>query len=52
LQVLVRCWFTVGLQAIQTIKDSGRLSLFMIGVVVTVVPLVLSMLFARYVLAL
>lgn len=38
-----------GLQAIQTIKDSG-LSLFMIGVVVTVVPLVLSMLFARYVL--
>ena len=38
-----------GLQAIQTIKDSG-LSLFMIGVVVTVVPLILSMLFARYVL--
>ncbi|MFD1438971.1 aspartate-alanine antiporter [Acinetobacter sp. ANC 4282] len=38
-----------GLQAIQTIKQSG-LSLFLIGVVVTVVPLILSMLFARYVL--
>lgn len=38
-----------GLQAIQTIKESG-LSLFMIGVVVTLVPLILSMLFARYVL--
>lgn len=38
-----------GLQAIQTIKESG-LSLFLIGVVVTVVPLILSMLFARYVL--
>ncbi len=38
-----------GLQAIQTIKESG-LSLFMIGVVVTIVPLILSMLFARYVL--
>lgn len=38
-----------GLQAIQTIKESG-LSLFMIGVVVTLVPLLLSMLFARYVL--
>lgn len=38
-----------GLQAIQTIKDSG-LSLFMIGVVVTIVPLILAMLFARYVL--
>lgn len=38
-----------GLQAIQTIQTSG-LSLFLIGVVVTVVPLILSMLFARYVL--
>lgn len=38
-----------GLQAIQTIKESG-LSLFMIGVVVTLVPLILSMFFARYVL--
>ena len=38
-----------GLQAIQTIKESG-FSLFMIGVVVTLVPLLLSMLFARYVL--
>ncbi|MFT4020017.1 MAG: aspartate-alanine antiporter [Acinetobacter sp.] len=38
-----------GLQAIHTIKESG-LSLFMIGVVVTLVPLILSMLFARYIL--
>lgn len=38
-----------GLQAIQTIKESG-LSLFLIGVVVTLVPLILSMFFARYVL--
>ena len=38
-----------GLQAIETIKESG-LSLFLIGVVVTLVPLLLSMLFARYVL--
>lgn len=38
-----------GLQAIQTIKESG-LSLFMIGVVVTLIPLILSMFFARYVL--
>lgn len=38
-----------GLQAIETIKESG-LSLFMIGVVVTLVPLILSMFFARYVL--
>lgn len=38
-----------GLQAIQTIKDKG-LSLFLIGLVVTIVPLILSMLFARYVL--
>ncbi|KAA8732465.1 aspartate-alanine antiporter [Acinetobacter qingfengensis] len=38
-----------GLQAIQTIKQSG-LSLFLIGVVVTLVPLLFSMLFARYIL--
>ena len=38
-----------GLQAIQTIKESG-LSLFLIGVVVTIVPLILTMLFGRYVL--
>ena len=38
-----------GLQAIQTIKES-RLTLFMIGVVVTIVPLILSMFFARFVL--
>lgn len=38
-----------GLQAFQTIKQSG-LSIFLIGVVVTVVPLILSMFFARYVL--
>ncbi len=38
-----------GLQAIQTIKESG-LTLFMIGVVVTIVPLILSMFFARFVL--
>ena len=38
-----------GLQAIDTIRHSG-LSLFMIGVVVTLVPLILSMLFGRYVL--
>ncbi|MCU4350259.1 aspartate-alanine antiporter [Acinetobacter ursingii] len=38
-----------GLQAIQTVKESG-LSLFLIGVVVTLVPLILSMLFGRYVL--
>lgn len=38
-----------GLQAIQTIKESG-VSLFMIGVLVTLIPLLLSMLFARYVL--
>ena len=38
-----------GLQAINTIRSSG-LSLFIIGVVVTLVPLLLSMLFGRYVL--
>lgn len=38
-----------GLQAIETIAQSG-LSLFLIGVVVTLVPLLLTMLFGRYVL--
>lgn len=38
-----------GLQAIETIKENG-LSLFLIGIVVTLLPLLLSMLFARYVL--
>ncbi|MCU4414848.1 aspartate-alanine antiporter [Acinetobacter sp. WU_MDCI_Axc73] len=38
-----------GLQAIETIKESG-LSLFLIGVVVTIVPLILTMLFGRYIL--
>ncbi|WP_216937495.1 MULTISPECIES: aspartate-alanine antiporter [unclassified Acinetobacter] len=38
-----------GLQAYHTIMQSG-LSLFMIGVVITVVPLILSMFFARYIL--
>jgi aspartate-alanine antiporter len=38
-----------GLQAIETIAESG-LSLFLIGVVVTVVPLMLAMVFGRYVL--
>lgn len=38
-----------GMQAIHTIATSG-LSLFLIGVVVTVVPLLLTMLFGRYVL--
>ncbi|GFZ93198.1 aspartate-alanine antiporter [Dyella caseinilytica] len=38
-----------GSQAIHTIASSG-LSLFLIGVVVTVVPLLLTMLFGRYVL--
>ncbi len=38
-----------GAQAIDTIAESG-LSLFLIGVVVTLVPLLLSMLFGRYVL--
>lgn len=38
-----------GLQAIETIAQSG-LSLFLIGVVVTLVPLLLTILFGRYVL--
>ncbi|WFU34034.1 aspartate-alanine antiporter [Bradyrhizobium brasilense] len=38
-----------GLQAIHTIASSG-LSLFLIGAVVTLVPLILAMLFGRYVL--
>ena len=38
-----------GLQALETIRDRG-ISLFLIGVVVTLVPLLLSMLFARYIL--
>lgn len=38
-----------GLQAIQTVKDSG-FSLFLLGVIVTLLPLLLSMLFARYIL--
>ncbi|MDT1061072.1 aspartate-alanine antiporter [Paracoccus sp. CPCC 101403] len=38
-----------GLQAITTIRDSG-IQLFMIGVVVTLLPMILTMLFGRYVL--
>ncbi len=38
-----------GLQAVQTVRDSG-VSLFLIGVVVTIVPLIITMLFGRYVL--
>ncbi|MGU3494237.1 aspartate-alanine antiporter [Xanthobacteraceae bacterium A53D] len=38
-----------GLQAVSTIAQSG-LSLFLIGVVVTILPLVITMLFGRYVL--
>ncbi|GGF53981.1 aspartate-alanine antiporter [Azorhizobium oxalatiphilum] len=38
-----------GLQAVSTIADRG-ISLFLIGVVVTIVPLVITMLFGRYVL--
>ncbi|MCA1326359.1 aspartate-alanine antiporter [Herbaspirillum sp. alder98] len=38
-----------GLQAVQTIKAQG-LTLFGVGVVVTILPLVLTMLFGRYVL--
>jgi putative transport protein len=38
-----------GLQAVETIKTSGAL-IFVLGVVVTVVPLILTMLFGRYVL--
>jgi putative transport protein len=38
-----------GLQAVVTIKQSG-LTIFLLGVVVTIVPLILTMLFGRYVL--
>ncbi|WP_378945700.1 aspartate-alanine antiporter [Mesorhizobium sp. ANAO-SY3R2] len=38
-----------GLQAVQTIATSG-LSIFLIGVVVTILPLLITMLFGRYVL--
>ncbi|GAA0491382.1 aspartate-alanine antiporter [Pigmentiphaga sp. GD03639] len=38
-----------GLQAVDTIRTSG-LSLFLIGVAVTIVPLLITMLFGRYVL--
>jgi putative transport protein len=38
-----------GLQAVVTIKQSG-LTIFLLGVVVTMVPLILTMLFGRYVL--
>jgi len=38
-----------GLQAVQTVKEHG-ISLFLIGVVVTILPLVLTMLIGRYVL--
>ncbi|MFZ6689732.1 aspartate-alanine antiporter [Undibacterium sp. SXout11W] len=38
-----------GLQAVQTVKEHG-ISLFLIGVVVTILPLILTMLIGRYVL--
>ncbi|TDQ79040.1 aspartate-alanine antiporter [Paraburkholderia silvatlantica] len=38
-----------GLQAVVTIRQSG-LTIFLLGVVVTIVPLILTMLFGRYVL--
>jgi len=38
-----------GLQAVETIKESG-ITIFLLGVVVTVVPLILTMLFGRWVL--
>ena len=38
-----------GLQAVETVKEHG-ISLFLIGVVVTILPLVLTMLIGRYVL--
>lgn len=38
-----------GLQAVQTVKEQG-LTLFGVGVVVTVLPLILTMLFGRYIL--
>ena len=37
------------MQAVQTVKEHG-ISLFLIGVVVTILPLVLTMLIGRYVL--
>ena len=40
---------TSGLQAVQTIKELG-LTIFGVGVVVTLVPMILTMLFGRYVL--
>ncbi|HVE11223.1 MAG TPA: aspartate-alanine antiporter, partial [Paraburkholderia sp.] len=38
-----------GLQAVVTVKESG-MTIFLLGVVVTMVPLLLTMLFGRYVL--
>jgi aspartate-alanine antiporter len=38
-----------GLQAVQTVKEHG-LTIFGVGVVVTIVPMILTMLFGRYVL--
>jgi putative transport protein len=38
-----------GLQAVVTVKQSG-MTIFLLGVVVTVLPLVLTMIFGRYVL--
>ncbi|WP_310630094.1 aspartate-alanine antiporter [Paraburkholderia sp.] len=38
-----------GLQAVVTVKQSG-ITIFLLGVVVTIVPLILTMLFGRYVL--
>ncbi|MGS1003307.1 aspartate-alanine antiporter [Burkholderia glumae] len=38
-----------GLQAVVTVKQSG-MTIFLLGIVVTVVPLILTMLFGRYVL--
>jgi putative transport protein len=40
---------TSGLQAVQTVKEHG-LTLFGVGVVVTIVPLILTMLIGRYIL--
>lgn len=38
-----------GLQAVQTVRQSG-LSIFLVGVAVTIIPLLITMLFGRYVL--
>ncbi|HEX2891017.1 aspartate-alanine antiporter [Vineibacter terrae] len=38
-----------GLQAVQTIRESG-LTIFLVGVIVTIVPLLITMVFGRYVL--